>query len=228
MSIQSTQITKNQKMKANLKPILFSTPMVKAILEGGKTQTRRIVKTNATQIQWQPIVLNGYGGFCDEHGNPVKPKYSIGDVLWVRETWQVTDFLHISDDNWGYIYKASENGEDWESNSEDWKWKPSIFMPKEACRLFLEVTDIRVERLQDILEEDAIAEGIGSWVEERLKSKPTHYELYYREKGDESTYSSCPIVSYQSLWQKINGKESWDENPFVWVIEFKKLENFKL
>ena len=128
--------------------------------------------------------------------------------------------LHISDDNWGYIYKASENGEDWESNSEDWKWKPSIFMPKEACRLFLEVTDIRVERLQDISEEDAISEGI-----ERLKPDG---DLSYKSYAVD--YDACvfPIVSYQTLWQKINGKESWDENPFVWVIEFKKLENFKL
>ena len=211
--------------------------MVKAILEGEKTQTRRIIKKDLSQHLFEncngaiEYFLNGWGcKICGAYhfDKSLKCKYSIGDVLWVRETWQVTDFLHISDENWGYIYKASEYGEDWESNSEDWKWKPSIFMPKEACRLFLEVTNIRVERLQDISEEDAIAEGIGSWVEERLKSKPIHYELYFREKGDESTYSSCPIVSYQSLWQKINGAESWDENPFVWVIEFKKLENFKL
>jgi hypothetical protein len=192
--------------------------MVKAILNGRKTQTRRIVKTNATQIQWQPIVLKGYGGFCDEHGNPVKPKYSIGDVLWVRETWQVTDFLHISDDNWGYIYKASENGEDWESNSEDWKWKPSIFMPKEACRLFLEVTDIRVERLQGISEEDAKCEGAYKVYEDEKRRFFYHESDTVKMVGDYGDYRT----GFKAIWQKINGAESWDENPFVWVIEFKK------
>jgi hypothetical protein len=93
------------------RPILFSTPMVEAVLDQSKTQTRRL-----------------------------KFEAEIGDILWVRETFQVTDWIHPSNDEWGYIYKASENGREWASSEENWKWKPCIFLPKPACRIFLEVT----------------------------------------------------------------------------------------
>jgi hypothetical protein len=97
-------------------------------------------------------------------------------------------------------------------------------MPKDACRIFLEVTDVRVERLNEITESDAIAEGVERWIEERMKSKPIHYKLYFHEKGSECSYTSCPIDSYETLWQKINGENSWSENPFVWVYTFKQVE----
>jgi len=75
-----------------------------------------------------------------------------------------------------------------------------------------------------ITERDAIAEGVECWIEDRLKSKPIHYKVYYHEDGDDSTYSSSAITSYETLWQKINGKDSWNLNPWVWVIEFKQIQ----
>jgi len=147
-------------------PILFSTPMVQAILDGRKTMTRRVVKP-------QPIVVCGRDGkafqseYCldgfqkreTENGRNICvpcPYGKIGDVLWVRETWQETTWMHKDDEFYGYIYKASENGKAWAENTEDWKWKPSIFMPKAACRIKLRITGIRVEQLNEI-------NGNGSW-----------------------------------------------------------------
>lgn len=197
------------------KPILFSTPMVQAILSGSKTQTRRRVKSDANYIQWQPIVLNGYGGFCDEHGKPVKPKYQIGDILWVRETWQHS---LIPND---YCYKADTDNPIYLDQS--WKWKPSLFMPKEACRIFLEIEDVKVERLQDITEEDAINEGIF----DMYRGKGiigNAYRNYLDKEGGYDSVADDAIHSFQTLWQKINGISSWDDNPFVWVNSFKSIE----
>ena len=219
----------------NCKPILFSTPMVQAILRGEKTQTRRIVKyskkitdpkigfsafTNNDQFEVRGVHENGQYG-----GSLFKMKYKVGDILWVRETWQHTKCLNINtdDENYGYVYKA--DGQPWD-DYEEWTWKPSIFMPKEACRIFLKVTKIRIERLNDITEADAIAEGIERWTEERMKSKPTHYKVYFQncKPEDLCSYTSCPIDSYETLWQKINGEKSWEENPYVFVYEFERTD----
>ena len=204
------------------KPILFSTPMVQAILEGRKSMTRRIIKTDAKKIFWNEIVLNGYGGYCDEHGNPVKSKYSIGDVLWVRETFRVIE------QDFGkprYEYKATEK-----INLTD-KWKPSIFMPFDACRIFLKIKNIRVEELQNISNADAFNEGI-EW---KIKFPEEHPDLkYYRDYMFKDRFATGILFeakhSFKSLWFKINGRESWEENPFVWVISFEKIDkpvNFK-
>ena len=141
-----------------------------------------------------------------------------GDRLWVRETWSYgcADFGTTRND---LAYKA--DGKDHDGH----KWIPSIHMPRSAARLILEVKNVRVERLQDITEQDAISEGVESWIEERIKSKPAHYRLYYHEPGDDSMYSSAAVDSFQSLWQSINGPESWDANPWVWVIEFERINN---
>lgn len=186
------------------KPILFSTPMVKAILEGRKTQTRRIVKSipNDTFQIWfdggEWIVQNKNGQCWTKK---LKPRYHKNDILWVRETFQHTKCLnlHPSDDNYGYIYKSDD--QPWE-DYENWKWKPSIFMPKEAARIFIKVINVHVQRLQDISESDAIAEGI-------IIEKTPFIE---------------PANAFASLWQSINGKKSWAQNPFVWVYEFERTE----
>lgn len=195
--------------------------MVQAILRNEKTQTRR-------KINPQPIaklfsaIIGGYDNIPrmarfwtkKEPNNPliedIKLKYRIGDILWVRETWQYNpEFGH-------FIYKADNDKCD--------KWKPSIFMPKDACRIFLKLTNIRIERLNDISETDAIAEGIERWTEERMKSKPTHYKVYFQncKPEDLMSYTSDPIDSYETLWKKIDGEKSWAENPFVWVYEFER------
>ncbi len=202
------------------KPILFSTPMVQAILKGRKTQTRRIIPEK---------IIDDYYNY-DEYCNMVMPsdipctrtyekefylercKYSINDILWVRETFQHTKCLnlHPSDDNYGYIYKA--DSQPWE-DYENWKWKPSIFMPKEATRIFLKVTDIRVERLHDISESDIKNEGV-------IWSHPFANE---KDCSDFAKFSNYYDL-WKELWVKINGLESWDENSFVWVYEFERTE----
>ncbi len=187
------------------KPILFSTTMVQAILEGRKTQTRRIIKSiphDAYKIwfdggEW--IIQNKYYKCWTEK---LEPKYKKDDILWVRETFNKLLF-NI------YAYKA-DNKKRYNSIS----WKPSIFMPKEAARIFLKVTNIRVERLHDISENDAIAEGIKS-----IDNVCYDYlsDKFYRK----------PYESFCTLWTKINGKESWNQNPFVWVYEFERTEKPK-
>ncbi|HRO75607.1 MAG TPA: hypothetical protein PLP27_05625 [Crocinitomicaceae bacterium] len=180
-----------------VKPILFSTPMVQAILEGRKTQTRRIIKP-------QPIKRFAQDGFSFYHIPNVgaidetlkhnkKAKYVVGDSLWVRETW--CNLEESNPPKVEYAYKADDY-------THQPKWKPSIFMPKEACRLFLKVTNVRVEKLQDISEEDAKSEGA--------------FDMNCGVNG-KTLYKS----GFQSLWESINGKESWKSNPYVWVYEFK-------
>lgn len=204
-------------------PILFSTPMVRAIISGLKNQTRRVIKIQPTD-EWmentRQFSPNGY--MYDEKGkqlfwlsNPnqgkneeIKCPYGKpGDILWVRETWQHSEF--------GFLYRAEDD------YSKGFKWKPSIFMPKKACRTFLKIKNIRVERLQDITEQDAINEGI-----ERVNDNEfLAYRSYVLPK--ERCLGVFPIVSFQTLWQKINGVSSWVKNPWVWVIDFERIEKPK-
>lgn len=198
------------------RPILFSTEMVRAILDGRKSQTRRIIKPQPEIIKKVPyyIELEQHWGklsftYSDGESRLVNPKYDIGDVLWVRETWSPIEF----EDGTHFRYKASFV----ENNCLNPKWRPSIFMPKEASRIKLKVTNIRVERLQDITEEDAVAEGIEPLSEYDPKKYGWRFKDYLHN-------SSClPKASYQTLWESINGKGSWEVNPWVWVIEFEKL-----
>jgi hypothetical protein len=193
-------------MKA--RPILFSTPMVQAILKGRKMQTRRVVKP-------QP------GDHPDDDGHVLYrcPYGQVGDVLWVKETYAYAryDFDHIADQ---FIYKS-----DYSDHFVDWKWKPSIHMPKSAARIFLKITNVRVERLQQINKVEAIAEGIekvNSGVFVEVWRKYGHIEA-------DAPYYFSPIHSFASLWQSINGEQSWVDNPYVWVIEFERIdkpENF--
>ena len=210
-------------------PILFSTSMVQAILEGRKTMTRRKVKDFGNQKfevgMWEddlrpyalePLVSDKKGLLkgipCSLIDNSHLCPYGyVGDILWVRETWQWVD---IKKDYTGYVYKAS-GGLDWEMSNEDWKWEPSIFMPKKACRLFLKITDIKVERLHDISEADAICEGI-------FKAESCGEIMYYNNKQGGGSLSAKK--SFKILWAKINGEESWNANPWVWVISFEQIE----
>lgn len=192
------------------KPILFSTPMVYAILDGRKTMTRRVVKPQPQKVLENTIWFDGNSGKWKPW---VTPYGRIGDILWVRETWQETTWMSKDDENYGYIYKASENGKDWEENTENWKWKPSIFMPREACRIKLRITDIRIERLNRISEKDAKAEGV-----EPLENG---YKQYIKTRLDKVTgYAS---YSFMTLWESINGNGSWEKNPYVWVIVFERV-----
>ena len=210
------------------RPILFSGPMILAILDGSKTQTRRVVKQVATepspalavcrcaaddtwiawwgdapkQQTWQQVTDERYpdgGGFKCPHGKP-------GDRLWVRETWAIAtaesqaEFNKLAEVAW---YRA--DGE------RDIKWRPSIFMPRWASRITLEIVNVRVERLQEVSESDALAEGI------QIDPDTSHCI-----PGEEIGISD-PVEAYAYLWDRIHGIGSWGRNDWVWVIEFKRL-----
>ena len=200
------------------KPILFSTPMVKAILEGKKTQTRRILK-----LKKGDTVGKIYDDketeyiICDKDGDEVpmefvSPYGVAGDRLWVRETWGLTQGNGSPIDAW-ISYKAGgqnselpirDNGNLFDYPIKE-GWRPSIFMPRWASRITLEVTEVIVQRLQNITEEDAQAEGFT----EQLESEG----IYYKSAR----------MGFYETWNKLNSKRgySWDSNPFVWAISFK-------
>lgn len=214
------------------RPILFSAPMVRAILEGRKTQTRRVVRGAPNRVLWQPVVLHGHGGWVDEHGRPVRCLYGQpGDRLWVRETWmpdaprdgswpdasfygsKCSPLSTIPED-----YRKPEHclfRSTWDLDGPDLVgWKPSIHMPRWASRITLEITGVRVERLQDISEADACAEG--------LDYDPGEGGVFHFH-GLAGCCSDTAIGSYRKLWESINGPGSWDANQWVWVIEFKRV-----
>jgi len=176
------------------RPILFGGEMVRAILDGSKTQTRRVIKPQPDEA-WTmqgPCVINGH--YAD---GPCKsdlrcPYGKSGDRLWVKET-----FMPLTK---GFAYRA-----DGLINEKfpGINWQPSIFMPRSASRIMLEIESIRVERVQDISEEDAIAEGCG-----------------YYDKPDD--FPLLPLQDFCDLWDSINEKRGfgWKDNPWVWVIEF--------
>lgn len=189
-----------------MKPILFKTSMVQAILDGRKTVTRRLVKPQPEPDQIYPlgyctdgdkrdIGKFGFGSCeCGGHILYARPPYKAGDSLYVRETWKPAKR--------GFHYK-----EDWENYgiADITKWKPSIYMPKEAARIFLRVTSVRAERLQEITAEQATREGI----------KPDFPPFQVDEFIDiwNSTVKKADV-----------GRYSWLANPWVWVIEFEPCE----
>lgn len=216
------------------RPILFSGPMVRAILEGRKTQTRRVVKLPPAPNHlgvWEPTTFGGEGLYLNkrctkpasiqeqvaiEHtrtGDCVLCPYGVpGDRLWVRETW-IEGFPTGQPNCWSCIRPTdcADNGKPFYRadggdpvDGPQRPWCRSIFMPRWASRITLEVTDVRVQRVQEISEEDANAEGmVGS---------PLHGKFWYRE-------------NFAGLWDTINAKRGhpWASNPWVWAITFQRL-----
>jgi len=191
--------------------------MVQAILDGRKTQTRRVVKE-----KFWPIF---------EDSEKDCPYGQAGDELWVRESWAISHILTGGAQN-GFIYKANNYPESFIANT---KWKPSIHMPKESCRLFLSIKSVRIERLHDISEEDARAEGILSFRDDIFiddRKRKSGGQMRYKDYMADASGFGDPnldyptvgnaITSFSTLWTSINGQASWDENPWVWVVEFKK------
>jgi len=191
--------------------------MVQAILAGRKTQTRRVVKHQPhdwkSDLLEKGISNNLIAFSCKGSARMCIPKYQIGDTLWVRETWR----KNPQPIGWPYLYRASPEDLMY---PDDEKWKPSIFMPREACRIRLKVTDVRVERLNDISEDDALSEGV-----ERLPNAKNELMAYrsYLTTPEKQIVPCFPYVSFRTLWQSINGRESWDANPWVWVYTFEVL-----
>lgn len=230
-------------------PILFSTPMVQANIEGRKTMTRRIVKTNQKGWDCQNMEfvqsenisesffenrtaspslkkeLTGFHAFfkdnTSDHKLGIKCPYGQpGDVLWVRETWCVPSLFDGFESD--YYFKAGFDATTIENKNASQRWHPSIHMPKAAARIWLQVEEIRVERLQEISWEDAIAEGIHV----KYWGGDTTQPYAYREskpEGSATDYQRRPTQAFEVLWCKINGPESWDLNPWVWVVKFKVL-----
>lgn len=192
-----------------IKPILFNTEMVRANLDGRKTCTRRLVRfLPGENPQWTGYIRDGlmlYNG----RNEPciTKAPYQPGDILYVRETWcDDRQFTHDSTPG-RYFYKASESG--------NFKWKPSIHMPKEAARIFLKVTDVRVERLHEITEDGAKAEGA---IDNRgfIHSPENEYDRIHTAREH-----------FIKIWNGTIKKSNlncygWDANPWVWVIEFER------
>jgi hypothetical protein len=213
---------------AKERPILFSGPMVRALLDGRKTQTRRIVKpqppegTRFTGIHYASDEPSSH--FFNSPVGPAKrrcPYGEAGDVLWVRETWGLNDYEFETGPipktrpatlaEHGLCYRATED--DCEIRNE-LRWRSSIHMPRWASRLTLAITDIRVQRLHDITDADAEAEGVREPSIGRL-------HLISPERCGEIDRAKAPaLFLWEMLWKSINGAESWDANPWVWAITF--------
>jgi hypothetical protein len=236
----------------NEKPILFSSPMIRALLGGRKTQTRRILNEqpkNGWEFESPPV----FGRITSKH--PKRGRYGVfirsgvgtdfpvidlipcpygqpGDQLWVRETfyafgrWETRFNPKKGRDEWHFIDLTLESGKTYLYQSGDsqpqpmggkrnsggvtptWWKRPAIFMPRRASRINLEVSHIRTERLQEISDADAMAEGVlaGDWE-------------YVDGEGTETAKES-----YECLWDSINETDAWSTNPWVWVIEFEQVK----
>lgn len=219
------------------RPILFSAPMVRAILAGTKTQTRRVVKPQPTHPHFGgrlPFMLvpDDEGEDLYLHssclGAAIRCPYGApGDRLWVREAWMDLQGTGVeARDRNGkltrYAYAAdTPPGSYGDECRKDFglKWRPSIHMPRAASRITLEITGVRVERLQDISEADAVAEGVERVV---VGDGWRHYTDPASELAGPIPHASA-LGSYRSLWESINGPGSWDANPWVWVVEFQRV-----
>ena len=210
------------------RPILFSGAMVRAILSGAKTQTRRIVKPQPVKVTRGSVICglpvpvhpddyawpdgpgcvtvsckpNGPTGWAEEHSPYGQP----GDRLWVREAF-CTD-VRRAPDLPQIVYAA-----DYASERPRIRWRPSIHMPRWASRITLEITSMRVERLNDINEADAIAEGVTAVSSGGVTLFTTTGVNCFQTAKD----------AYAALWESINGPGSWDANPWVWVVEFRRV-----
>lgn len=215
----------------NEKPILFSSPMVRAILDGRKSVTRRVVKpyvqreiTNTSgetstdpvnisdvDIEYLADAWNGAGWYVTLSEYPEEgsrflghcPYGKPGDLLWIRETWMCGEYgrRHQSQGMVHYRADAESLG----------AWRPSTFMPRWASRITLRITDVRVERLQEITDNDALAEGITGVLDDGIWSYNGHV---------------LPRDGFADLWDSINGKSCpWTDNPFVWVVSFERVKD---
>lgn len=205
------------------RPILFSGPMVRALLDGSKTQTRRVVSQRHL-----PQIDLSRGAVVANWSKPM-PYGQPGDRLWVRETfyafgrWETRYSAKKGRDEWHFIDMTAECG-NWyfydatsqpdaekfrrSSITPMWWKRPAIFMPRWASRITLEITGVRVERLHEISAADAMAEGMESYA---LNGKPSV-----------TGKLNLPSEYYRYLWETINGAGSWDANPWVWVVEFRR------
>jgi hypothetical protein len=243
----STSLAKKER------PILFSAPMVRAILAGRKTQTRRVVSRlskfgEVTQFGrsetpgydytfrdkralWNDLNWNELLNCC--------PYGRTGDRLWVRETWTpdhaafYPHFPYVYRADAGYEYERNEKGETYSPEQKAWfpyRWRPSIHMPRAASRITLEIKSVGVERLQSISKVDARREGMErvGYSENAIEEPggPTLVDVQCWRNYEDPAHPFCSVLperSFQSLWNVINGPASWNANPWVWVVEFERV-----
>ncbi|MBD8493874.1 hypothetical protein [Pseudomonas syringae] len=211
------------------KPILFSGPMVRAILEGRKTVTRRVVKVQPFDLSWSRRdhrfgyavgraengdEIDGFHAYTTRSGGDWSAKCTFGqpgDRLWVREAWAEINVAQAPGEKW-IVYRECDNRTDYGG-----PWKPSIHMRRRDSRILLEVTAVRIERLQAITDEQAIAEGID---QDWLSDAQDRYDMVA-----DHNFTGRPAAAgaFRYLWEGINGADSWDCNPWVWVVEFKRV-----
>ncbi len=260
-----------------MKPILFSSPMIQAILAGRKTQTRMVIKF-PKDYTGGPVWPNGQLGIKYESQvmfplittERLFPRYEVGDILYVRETWRLVSwnwddseatiefkdgekvcFELDGDDQYQWLFDQVEKlirleiyvATDEDSEQMDWSGKPNpwnspIHLPKYCSRIFLQVTDVRAERLQDISPEDSIAEGVEYWNidPESLEGGELVADFknytWTQKREDDPNYEdryfpsfANSVDSFRTLWDSINAKKCpWDSNPWVWVYSFKKID----
>ena len=240
-----------------VKPILFNTEMVRAILDGRKTCTRRLVKPQPDEKHTYPLgfvtdstekkEIGNFGFDINEYGVSIqyaKPPYQLGDILYVRETWQcwrahryeaTADIRFRAGGDDVRLQFANGNTDsinrlDYDTFVHKWfshngEWKPSLFMPKEAARIWLKVTDVRVERLQEITEKQACMEGTDPWDEVCYENNGWHPTFSDPDSGGDPNM----VNGFHKLWNSTIKKSDldrygWDANPWVWVIEFERCE----
>jgi len=206
-------------MKTKERPILFTAPMVQAILDGRKTQRRRPLKIKLCGGKKHNIDFTDDKEWAIARAGEC-PYGQIGDELWVRETWgtdkQVDDVKpsELSKGEPTYYPATNHVIEVACKMMTLGKKRPSIFMPRWASRIQLKITDIRVERLQDISDEDAYSEGIKKGMRGGGVIETEKHRLQ----------SNSAKLTFQMLWEEINGQYSWNNNPWVWVIEFERIK----
>ena len=206
------------------RPILFSGPMVRAILDGRKTQTRRVIKNSDHYACLTGDCPHQTHSECNADMEAECPFAKPGDRLWVRETWGLYDESGTPFDYSNGIPKSLPDGFHVSYPADDaadivrnvFSWKPSIHMPRYASRILLEIVSVRVERLNEISVQDAIEEGVTY--------KDSTGKPYYPPRKTEDAGHVVPYYAFKALWESINGPRSWDANPWVWVVEFKVLE----
>lgn len=221
------------------RPILFSAPMVRVVLKGSKTQTRRVWKL-PRDCSWYAGHGGEAAGMVQDDDGPAWwhvseqrcPYGQPGDRLWVREAWRVgrkhdgtkpSDLLPrsmtVEYEAGGYACNSPWSAGEWHSSDcaprehPEWvgKLRPPIHMPRWASRITLEITGVRVERLQDISQEDALAEGCAGG----HGSIPGY------------GYNATPCEQYRALWESLHGPGAWDANPWVWVVQFRRVDAVK-
>jgi hypothetical protein len=238
--------------------ILFSAPMVHALLAGCKAQTRRVCKPaedaglsyvvgirDPRDLDQRPLEVQGSGWFGDEAGDVQfrSPYGRPGDHLWVRETffaygrWEIRYSEKEKRDEWRFVDMTLECGWTYQYAADNpdlplakgrsvtpgWCKRPAIHMPRVASRIQLKVIGVRVERLQDLSDADAVAEGIDR-AENGFSNGPSYRDYSLPDSRDTADWFTSPTDSYRTLWGRINGPGSWEANPWIWVVEFRRVK----